>query len=464
MELRFSEIAEAIEGHTLQGAGGAAFGISTDSRKINPGELFFALKGQNFNGNLFVKDVFLKGASGAVVDEDVPLGGLSSSFNVIRVKDALASLGALASYIRGINKIPFVGISGSVGKTTTKEMIAAILGRSRNVLKTEGNRNNLIGLPLTIAGLKRHHEAAVLELGISEHWEMEKLVAICRPDVAVLTNIGRGHLKTLGNLEGVANAKGALFKALAPHGVKVVNLDDPWIVRLAGANGTRMTYSSRQEAEVRLLDCKIEAGFSGMEASYEVKGKKLSIRLSSPNVANAVNGAAAIAAAVALGAPLKDIEEGLSSYSPVRGRMDILKINGMTVLDDTYNANPESMAAALRTLKGAMGRKVAVMGDMLELGDISAREHFEAGRLAGELGIDAVVSIGEFSKDVANGAVSGGMKTGSVLAFRDRSEALTALRGVVKEGDSILVKASRGVALEYIVEGLKVAVPAQRQR
>src|SRR3990170_1926256 len=313
MKISFNDIAAALKGALKNGQGSVATGVSTDSRKVNAGDLFFALKGPNFDGHAFVKDVLAKGASGAVVDNEACLKGLPGGAAVVVVDDALKALGGLASHIRGLHRIPFIAITGSAGKTTTKEMTASILSVSRNVLKTEGNKNNLIGVPLTIFRLTEAHEAAVIELGISEDWEMERLVAMCRPDVSLITNIGRGHLQTLGSLEGVARAKGPIFSMLGAHGVKAVNLDDPWVVKAAGTGGQTVTYSMKQKADVFVEGSSTEAGLAGAKAVYIVRGKKITVRFSSPGLMNVVNGAAAIAAALPLGVPLEHMVLGLEA-------------------------------------------------------------------------------------------------------------------------------------------------------
>jgi len=454
MKVSFRDIAAATGGALRGPSGGVATGVSTDSRKISAGDAFFALKGPNFDGHAFVNEVVAKGASAVVVDNEDCLKGLSSSTAAIVVGDTLKALGALASHVRGLHKIPFVAITGSAGKTTTKEMTASILSVSRNVLKTEGNKNNLIGLPLTIFRLTADHEAAVVELGISEDWEMERLVNICRPDVSLITNIGRGHLETLGTLEGVAKAKGPVFSLLPAHGVKVVNLDDPWVVKAAGSGGQRVTYSSKDKgADVFIEDTSSETGLAGARAAYMVRGKKITVRFSAPGLMNGVNAAAAMAAALSLGAPAAHMVEGLESWTPVKGRMGVIRTGGLTVIDDTYNANPESMGSALRTLKGAAGRKVAVLGDMLELGEASEAEHAGVGRLAGELGVDVLVAIGSSSAATAEGARMAGIR--DVFSFGTKRNALELLKRILHDGDTVLVKGSRGVALEEVVEGLR---------
>ncbi len=458
MKITVEEIIKAVGGELLRGSMTQVIsGVSTDSRTVLPNEVFFALRGPNFDGHRFVKDVFSKGASAAVLDRAGELPDkIHPSQSVIFVKDTLPGLGDLASFIRRLHNIPVIAVSGSAGKTTTKEMIASILERSRPVLKTEGNMNNLVGLPLTLFRLDNTHKAAVIELGISESWEMERLAAICRPDIALITNIGRSHLKTLGSLEGVARAKGPLFTS-AREGVKVVNLDDPWVVRLSEGKGRIVTYSMAKEADVRVEGYKADENLGVVDAVYRVRGEKIAVRFNSPGAVNVLNGAAAIAATLPLETSLKDMREGLNSFSTVHGRMEVLRIRGITVLDDTYNANPESVSSALMTLKNAAGRKVAVLGDMLELGEASKAEHKKIGTLAAELGIDVVVAVGEWSKDVTEGALEAEKGRTRALFFRDKAGAIDALKGLLKEGDCVLVKGSRATALEEVVERLKTA-------
>jgi UDP-N-acetylmuramoyl-tripeptide--D-alanyl-D-alanine ligase len=464
MKLEIKSILKATGGRLLQGPGdGSIKGVSTDTRTLREGEMFFALKGPRFDGHVFLRDAISRGASGAVVGEEIE--GLPSSVNVIFVEDTLKALGDLASYVRAAHPVPLVAVGGSSGKTTTKEMAASILGKKTTVLKTEGNRNNSIGLPLTLLGLNNVHGAAVVELGISEHGEMKRLAEICRPDVAVITNIGRGHLATLGTLEGVAEAKRELFTSLGPGAVRVVNLDDPLVVKVSeekdatGSGTKKVTFGSNVGADVRIKDFSLD-GSNALKVNYEVRGEDISVRLRSPLVCNVYNGAAAIAAALPLGPTTEEILEGLNSFCPPRGRGEALKVGGLTVLDDTYNANPDSMAAALETLgkfagRKAAGRPVAVFGDMLELGEGSLTAHREVGRLAGKLGVEVLIAIGEWAESIREGALTGGIKQDNVHCFKDKASATTAMKGLLGEGDVILVKGSRGAGMEEIVEGLK---------
>lgn len=461
MELKLEEAVKAVKGTLKNSAAGMLIkGVSTDSRKVSEGDLFFALKGPNFDGHTFVKDVAQKGAAGAVIEQGFSMPDLPASFRLIVVEDTLKALGALAAYHRSRFEIPVLAITGSAGKTTTKEMASSIISRSRKVLKTQGNLNNLIGLPLTLFRLDDTHGAAVVELGISESWEMERLVRICEPDIALITNIGRGHLKTLGSVEGVAKAKGPLFTAIAQDKARIVNLDDEWAVKLASTGKGNITFSQYDSRADVFVEGYIGSGLGSMEVTYNVRGKRIEVNLNSPGECNVINGAAAIAAALPFNASVQDMQEGLSSFSAARGRMEVICVNGLTVLDDTYNANPESMSAALKTLKKAFGGKVAVLGDMLELGELSIEAHREVGRLAALSGARFLMAVGGYSDEMLKGALLAGMDAKYMQAFNSKAEALEALKSILQPGDSVLVKGSRAVGLEYIVEGLKT--PAGR--
>jgi len=281
---------------------------------------------------------------------------------------------------------------------------------------------------------------------------MEKLVSICSPDVALITNIGRGHLQGLGSLEGVAAAKAPLFRSVDEKGVMAVNLDDPWVVSIAGTMKGAVTYSAVRKADVTVKR-RSDGGLGPMGVTYDVRGKSVKVEFASPGSSNIINGAAAIAAVLPLGVEPGDMEEGLSSFVPAKGRMELLRIGPLTVIDDTYNANPESMASALRTLSEAKGRRVAVLGDMLELGSTSNAEHREVGRLAGMFGIDVVVAAGRYAADVVEGAASAGVR--GAYGFNSRQETELSLAGILRQGDTVLVKGSRGMEMEKTVEALR---------
>lgn len=458
--MNVSELVEAIGAAVKRGAGTFEVkGISTDSRTTKKGDVFFALKGPNYNGHAFVKDAYAKGAIGAVV-EIIPGLDPSKTYNVMVVRDTLRALGYLAGYVRGLYKIPLIAVSGSSGKTTTKDMIAAIMMTSRPVLKTEGNKNNLIGLPQTLLRLTSAHKIAVVELGVSEPREMEQLANMCKPDVAVITNIGRVHLETLGTLEGVAKAKAPLFEYLKDGGTKVVNLDDPWTLKIDSImkpDAKRITFSLKEKADVRVLGYSLDPALLALNIELDVRGAAVKVQLHSPAVCNVANAAAATAASLAAGATVEEIQQGLNMFAPSAGRMEVIKAMGATIINDTYNSNPEAVISALTTLKSAAGGKIAVLGDMLELGAASEEAHKEVGRAVANAGVSGLIAIGAFSKNIIEGATGAGFSAKRALAFESKAEALSALKAMIKEGDTVLVKGSRGVALEEIVEGLKKA-------
>ncbi len=455
-------IIEATGGTPSGGNGAEVLGVSVDTRTLKAGDLFFAIDGPNFDGHRFIDEAFCKGAAAVVAQKGSGCESHESGGLVISVDDTVRALGDFGAFMRRRFKTPLVAVAGSTGKTTTKEMIASILSRDRAVLKTEGNKNNTIGLPLTLAGLREEHSLAVVELGISVPGEMARLVEIAEPDVAIVTNIGRAHLENFSGLEAISREKGQLYKMARPRCVKIVNIDDPLAAAAADLDSLRrsgmeyVTFSARAMADVRALSQKKLDGLSGTLVTFEVRGEVFDVRLGVPGLFNVSNALAAIAAALPLGVYLDDIREGLAAFTGLGGRMEVSRLGWITLLDDTYNANPDSLDAALETLAGSRGRKVAVIGEMCELGEASKRAHFEAGAKAAEVGMDIVVAVGDWSKTVAAGAVDGGMRQEEIFAFKDKKSALTALRGhILKEGDVVLVKGSRAAGMEFITEGLK---------
>lgn len=467
INIKIKDILNAVNGRLIYGNGDVFInGISTDSRTAKQGELFFALKGPNFDGHRFVDEALKKGAAGAVVSK---AGNQKpADRNLIQVEDTLTALGDIARYWRRLHPVPLIAVSGSCGKTTTKEMIASILNTSRTIIKTEGNLNNLIGLPLTLFGLNNIHKAAVVELGISEKGEMKRLADICRPDVAVLTNIGEAHTATLGSIEDVAAAKGELFNSMGNNATAVINMDDPWLSKMAAhIRAKKITFSIQSKADVMLIDgnqwSRVKGHPSQAEATFMVMGEKIPVRLKYTGAHNLSNAAAAIAATIPLGATKEEIRNGLHSVEPLHGRLEVIAVkNGITVIDDTYNANPSSMEASLKTLSATNGRKIAVLGDMLELGDIAQAAHKKIGRLAKEADVDFLFIIGNFRKDVLIGAMDAGMAAERLYEAENKAVLMETLNGIIKQGDTILVKGSRGMKMEEVVEGLKSKVRSQK--
>ena len=466
MKPTWTEIIEAIKGKLVYGRPEGTFsGVSADSRSIKPGELFIALTGENFDGHNFIETALQKGACGAIVRSGWFKGssGLNDlNFFVVEVDDTLKALGDIAMLWREKHQILVVAITGSNGKTTTKEMAALILSQKFRVLKTEGNLNNLIGLPLTVLNIDDSHDVAVLELGMNSFGEIARLSEICKPDIALITNVGSGHLEGLGSIEGVAKAKGEILEGLKAGGTFVFNADDSYIREIAkGWKGNLVSFgidSPGADVKTLLTDYSCCYG-SGVAISMHLKEKTLSAKLMGLGLHNVYNATAAAAVGVAMGIGLEEIRKGLEEWRPFRGRFELHRLDcGVNLIDDTYNANPNSVAMALKTLadvKGA-GRGIAVLGDMLELGAYAEEAHYEIGKKAASTGVDCLFLMGPHSSiHTYRGARDGGMDEGQIVICSDYKDVSGHLNPILTGGDWVLVKGSRGMAMEKVVEEIK---------
>jgi UDP-N-acetylmuramoyl-tripeptide--D-alanyl-D-alanine ligase len=435
-------------------------GICTDSRRLRAGELFLALKGDRFEGHDFINQVIEAGAAGVVAARErwEAMGDSPLSVPVIVVEDTLTALGDLAAFWRRLHPVPLVAITGSNGKTTTKEMVAAIMARHCPILKNQGNLNNLVGLPLTLLELARGHQAAVVEMGMNHPGEIARLTQIAAPDVGLITNIHPAHLEGLGSIEGIQAAKGELFAGLSSRATIVVNRDDPRVVQLATSfPGRQVGFSTADAAAdvtlARLLGmdhestrCILRLGDETREIRIHVAGRH--------HLANAV---AAAAVAWALKIPPAHIAEGLAAFRPFDKRMEILALAGpVHLINDTYNANPGSMNAALQTLRAlkAGGRALAVLGDMLELGERSSELHREVGRVAAREGVDYLLAMGKQAHHLLGGAAEGGMPSERLIQGSDHGELASKVAALLAPGAWVLVKGSRGMRMEKVVENL----------
>lgn len=428
-------------------------GISTDSRNITPGALFIPLRGERFDGHDYISQAVKNGAA-ACLSEEV-IAGLSVP--VVRVANTLQALGDIAAAYRLQLNGPLVAITGSAGKTTTKEMLASILEQVAPGLKTAGNFNNLIGLPLTLFRLNKEHQWAVLEMGTSALGEIERLTQIAQPTIGVITNIGAAHLETLRGLDGVSRAKGELFAGLQ-GGTAILNLDDSRVSCLPVANGVKkLTYGLSAEAQVWAEN--IEEVSAGVQFDLLFDGQSYRVQLTIPGRHNVSNALAAAAAALEMQVSVETIVSGLAKFVAIKGRMNLTPLPcGGLLLDDSYNSNPLSADAALDALLSlpGQGRRVAVLGDMLELGEDSAQMHADLGaKVAGVA--ELLVGVGKFSTDLCRGAKTAGMKSGEMTELKDAAAAIEYLQVQQRPGDKILVKGSRGVRLEQVAEALKTA-------
>jgi UDP-N-acetylmuramoyl-tripeptide--D-alanyl-D-alanine ligase len=415
--------------------------VSTDSRTINKGDLFFALVGERFDGHNFVEDALAKGAVGVVISKDIhPSRGI-----VYKVKDTLKALGELAKSYRCKFDIRCIAVTGSNGKTTTKEILAACLGTSFHTLKTTGNFNNLIGLPLSLFNLDEKYKFGVFELAMSAPSEISRLAKICRPQVGVFTNIAPVHLQTMKSIEAVAKAKFELVESLPSDGVVVLNADDEY---LAGWRKliTRkvITYSLENEADFRVWS--IESS-SGGASSFKLKGVKYKINI--PGIHNIYNAAAAIATASYFGCDPQSLVEPIADVKAYHLRSEVFESSGVIFINDCYNANPVSMRLAIDTLVSypAKGRKIAVFSDMLELGDDEKDFHIEVGEYLNSKNVDALFVFGQLARNYLE-RFKGSLKE----HFREKTKLAESLKKFVHAGDVVLVKGSRAMALEEISE------------
>jgi UDP-N-acetylmuramoyl-tripeptide--D-alanyl-D-alanine ligase len=431
-------------------------GVSIDSRNIREGELFVAIKGDRFDGHDFVSEAIRKGAWGAMVQRSEfesrydKLGGFR---NILPVEDTLFSLQEMAKLHRRKYSIPVIGITGSNGKTTTKEMIACIMKRKGPVLKNEGNLNNHIGVPLTLLRLDGGHRSAAVEMGMSALGEIDLLARLVSPDVAVITNIGPAHLEFLGTMDRVAEAKAELLGNIRPGGTAVLNADDRYFQTLRSKwSGRILCFGIEQKADVRAVvhpqgkDC--------TDFTLMTPDSRVNVRLRTLGRHNIYNALAAAASAMAAGMSLEAVKYGLEDFAPVAMRSEIRIMKGRTVMADCYNANPGSVRAALETLatlKRGMCA-IAVLGDMLELGAAGAEEHREMGRTAARLGVDVIISVGDLAKCILDGALDAGMPKSRLFAASNQAAAAELLNKHSKEGDAVLIKGSRGARMEKILE------------
>jgi UDP-N-acetylmuramoyl-tripeptide--D-alanyl-D-alanine ligase len=461
------EILSPTKGKRISGDSGTVLsGISTDSRNINTGELFWALKGERFDGHDFVLKAIKNGAAGIVVQKDwwnpeVATKLLSNSRipAIITVNDALEALGDLAAWWRQQHNVRVVAITGSSGKTTTKEMVANILEQEKLTLKNQGNFNNLIGLPLTLLQLEERHQNAVLEMGMNRPGEIGRLTQIADPDVGVITNVGMAHIEGLGDIKGIARAKTELIEKVSSKSEVVLNGDDQLLLKTASRFENQwITFGLGERNDVRAEGIR-NLGMEGISFDLLVREDSLPVRLKVPGLQNVLNALAAVAVSLCLDTSFEHIVKGLGAFSGLKGRFMVTSLpNGITLVDDTYNANPSSLKAALTSIGSLTdeGRKIIVcLGEMMELGDAAVPEHRQAGRSVAELGTHYFMAIGEHAHEMINGAIESGMPSNRAQVVSSHNEMVNKIKGEMHEGDLVFIKGSRKMGLEKVVEGLE---------
>ena len=462
MKWRVKDILEAIEGQLAFGDIHQEFdGIGIDSRTIRPGELFVAICGTSHDAHTFLSQVVAKGVRGVVIQKGKEVGHINQVLaqqggGCFVVEDTTLALGRLAAYQRQKMRIPVVAITGSNGKTTTRQMTAMVMAQRFNTLVTDGNFNNEIGLPLTLFRLSVDHQAAVLELGMNHFGEMERLGAICRPTIAVITNAGPAHLEFLGNVQGVARAKGELLDYIHPNGHAVLNADDEHVAALAKATSCAVCmFGTTRRAEIRAEAIKESAG----QVTFDLilPHTRIPIELATPGRFMVSNALAAAAVGHLSGIDAQRIKAGLETFAPIKGRLNIkITDNGIYIIDDTYNANPASMAAAIGVLVASKSssRGFIVLGDMLELGEQAEALHRQVGRQAGEAGIEKLYAVGQHAEAVLSGARQAGMADFRLMTA-NKEDVVADLLQNIKPADWVLVKGSRGMTMETIVAGIQ---------
>lgn len=461
MNWTVAKLVEASGGTLLQGHPDQSLaGVSTDTRRLQPADCFVALPGERIDGHLFIPEALAKGAGALIVSDTHGATSLSACGHaaVIAVPDTLYALGELARYWRKAHPIPVVGITGSNGKTTTKEMVAAVLGESRKILKNQGNFNNLIGVPLTLLGLEPRHQTAVVEMGINVPGEMARLLEIAGPTVGLITNVQPAHLEGLLSLDEIVREKGRLWLSLQPEELAVVNLDDERLAALSHSLTARtVTYSMTiARADVRLVgEVTMDEGMSSF--TMGLGDQCIPVRLPLFGLHHVMNALAAAAAGYGMGLEPATIAAGLAHYQPVKMRMQLHRLaDGRMLIDDTYNANPGSLLAALRTvaLAGRGKPVVAVLGDMRELGPESAALHREVGRQLAALGVTHLITLGQMTRELAEGAKEAGLPA-SAWRHAESHEQITGwLRDQPLKDCWVLVKGSRSMGMEHVVEGM----------
>ena len=434
-------------------------GAVTDSRQVEKGYLFIALKGARVDGHDFIPEVFEKGALAALVEKEPE----PSAGPCIRVASTLEAMKKLAAFYRQELRIKVVGITGSVGKTSTKEMIASVLEQKYRVLKTENNHNNEIGVPLTIFRIREEHEAAVLEMGISDFGEMHRLAEMTRPDICVITNIGRCHLENLGTRDGILEAKTESFEHLQPEGIAILNGDDDKLCTKKDVNGRPALFygigaeANRSEDGVLMAEKSVYAtdvenlGMEGMRAKIHTPKGEFAAYIPLAGEHNVYNALAGTAVGLMLDLTLEEIAEGIGAVKTVKGRNNLMEKDGVTVIDDCYNANPDSMRASIAVLAHTQGRKIAVLGDMGELGREERSLHRYVGDAVAKSGIDVLFAAGKLAREYADAAQGSGCE---IHYYEDVDAMLPELTACVKAGDTVLVKASHFMNFERVVKTL----------
>ncbi|MDO8484362.1 MAG: UDP-N-acetylmuramoyl-tripeptide--D-alanyl-D-alanine ligase [Candidatus Limnocylindrales bacterium] len=448
------DLARLTGGRLLARSGRPIRGAAVDSRLVEPGQVFVALPGERADGHTFVADALARGAAALIVTRPVADPAALGDVTIVRVVDGVAALGALAAGWRQRFELLVVGVTGSIAKTSVKEAVASVLAQRFRTLRNEGNQNNEIGLPLTVMRIGPEHQAAVLEMGMYVGGEIAELARIARPRIGVVTAVQPVHLARIGSLEAIEAAKGELLEALPRDGTAVLNADDRIVRRMGRRTGARtLTYGFDETADVTAEGVE-SAGLDGMRFVLRAAGARQTVAIPTLGRLSVHNALAAAAVGRAAGLSLEEIAAGLAAGWSAPHRAQVVRAGGITLVDDSYNASPRSVVAALDLLAGLPGRRGAILGEMLELGEASEDGHRTVGEAAART-VDWLVVVGRAAAPIAEGALDAGMDPGRIATAPDVEAVLATLPSRLHAGDVVLVKASRGIGLDRLVDGLR---------
>lgn len=432
--------------------------VITDSRKAEEGAVFVALRGEHSDGHEYVEKAISNGAVCAIVEK----GRLSDkNIPLIEVENTLRALGDLAAAYRSEFSLPCVAVTGSVGKTSTRDMIHSVLSEKYNTLKTSKNYNNEIGLPLTVFGLNSEHEMMVLEMGMSGFGEISRLAEIAKPETAVITNIGLAHIEKLGSRENILKAKLEIIEGMNDDGAVILNGDDPLLWKLSGTLPYETLYYGIENKACDLIAEDIKKYSSSTEFRVKIDGEEYKFETGVPGGHHVYNALAAILIGIRYSVPIKSIAEGVKKFVPDGLRQNIISLKDYVIIKDCYNASPDSMKSGIEVLEATLANKrerkykrTAVLGDMLELGDISAEEHRKIGALVAKHNVDRLITVGKMAEFIAKGAIEEGFSASDTFSFPDNESVIKNIYSIIKPGDIILFKGSRGMKLEEIADYL----------
>ncbi len=452
--LTIQDVLRAVNGELIcksSAAAGLEFTcITTDSRKIEDGALFVAIEGEKFDGHDFIRSALEHGAGAALTHKTI--NGVSGA-TLIRVADTKKALGDLARYYKNKYNVPSVAVTGSVGKTTTKDIICSVLSERFNTLKTPNNFNNDIGVPFTIFRLEKEHEAAVIEMGMNHFGEIDYLAGIVMPDAAVITNIGMSHIENLGSQEGIFKAKMEITNRFTDKNTLFVNGDDKFLKTVTSSTFKVVKYGLSADCDIYAKDI-VNNGLDGAEFTVVCGGNEFRAKVTQPGVHNVYNALAAVGVGLHFGVSVDECIAGLKNCEYTEQRLEVINHKGIEIINDCYNSSPDSVRAALKVQQmSLMRRKVAVLGDILEMGSYASGAHYELGADVAASGADVLITAGENAARIAEGAREAGMK--EVISYASTEAAAADIPKLIHEGDSVLIKASHGMKFITITEAVK---------